>query len=79
MSQPLVVEITRRASAQIERAAVWWAENRPDARDAILLDFEEANGFLARQPGLGAKSATPRTPTCVAYIFDAFVIMSITA
>ena len=56
------VEVTPRAVAQIERAAAWWEENRPAAPDAILDDFEEAKRLLSRQPGIGARSTTPKYP-----------------
>ena len=58
----LAVEITPRAAAQVERAARWWAENRPSAPEAIRIDFDETQTLLARQPGIGARSATPRYP-----------------
>lgn len=58
----LEVKVTLRASAQIQRAADWWAENRPAAPDAIRVDFQEAKELLARQPGVGARSRTPRYP-----------------
>jgi plasmid stabilization system protein ParE len=58
----LEVEVTPRAAFQIERAAVWWADNRPFAPDAIRLDFEEARTLLARQPGVGSRSRTKRYP-----------------
>jgi plasmid stabilization system protein ParE len=58
----LEVEITPRAAAQIERAAEWWAVNRPAAPDAIRTDFQEALLLLSRQPGVGAKSRTARYP-----------------
>ena len=58
----LEVEVTPRAALQIERAAAWWAENRPYAPDAIRLDFQEARTLLARQAGVGAKSSTKRYP-----------------
>ncbi len=58
----LAVEVTPRAAAQIERAAQWWAEHRPAAPEAIRVDFEEAQMLLARQPGVGARSATLRYP-----------------
>jgi len=58
----LEVEITPRAAAQIERAAAWWAENRPAAPDAIRVDFQEATSLLSRQPGVGALASTPRYP-----------------
>lgn len=59
----LAVEITPRAAAQVEKAAGWWAENRPSAPQAIRIDFDEAQTLLARQPGIGARSATPRYPS----------------
>ena len=58
----LEVEVTPRALAQIEAAAVWWTRNRPAAPDAIRLDFAQATTLLSRQPGIGAKSSTPRYP-----------------
>jgi plasmid stabilization system protein ParE len=60
LSKALEVEVTPRAAAQIERAAAWWAENRPAAPDAIRVDFQEARSLLSRQPGVGAKSSTSR-------------------
>ena len=58
----LEVEVTPRAAVQIERAAVWWAENRLAAPDAIRIDFQEASALLSRQPGVGARSSTGRYP-----------------
>jgi len=58
----VAVEVTPRAAAQIERAARWWAENRPAAPGAIANDFEQAKNLLARQPGVGARSASRRYP-----------------
>jgi plasmid stabilization system protein ParE len=62
LSKVFEVEVTPRAAAQIERAAAWWAENRLAAPDAIRIDFQEAKSLLSRQPGIGAKSSTPRYP-----------------
>ena len=58
----LDVEVTLRAAAQIETAAVWWAENRPAAPDAIRIDFQEAKSLLSHEPGVGARSSTARYP-----------------
>jgi hypothetical protein len=55
LSKVLEVEVTPRAAAQIERAAAWWAENRPAAPDAIRVDFQEAKSLLSRQPGVGVE------------------------
>ena len=62
MNKALEVAVTRRAAAQIERAAAWWAENRSAAPDAIRVDFQEATSLLSRQPGVGTKSRTARYP-----------------
>jgi len=62
LSHLLAVEVTPRAALQIERAAAWWAENRPAAPDAIRVDFQEAAFLLSRQPGIGARSTTARYP-----------------
>jgi plasmid stabilization system protein ParE len=56
------VVVTPRAEAQLERAARWWAEHRPSAPHAIADDFEQARALLARQPGVGARSTSPRYP-----------------
>lgn len=56
------VAVTPRAAAQIEQAARWWAENRPAAPNAIADDFEDAKNLLAQQPGVGARSSSPRYP-----------------
>ena len=58
----VTVEVTRRAAEQIERAARWWAENRPAAPGAITNDFEQAKNLLSQQPGVGARSASRRYP-----------------
>jgi plasmid stabilization system protein ParE len=58
----LRVEITRRAAAQIESAVSWWNDNRLAAPDAIPIDLEEALSLLVQQPGIGARSKTPRYP-----------------
>jgi plasmid stabilization system protein ParE len=58
----LAVEVTPRALAQLERAAQWWAANRPAAPGAIAKDFEAATKLLALQPGIGERSASRKYP-----------------
>ncbi len=58
----LAVEITPRAAAQVERAALWWAGNRPAAPDAIADDFAEAQNLLSLQPGVGALPISRKYP-----------------
>ena len=62
MSEVLRVEVTPRAAGQTERAAAWWAANRPGTPDAVRVDFAQAKSLLALQPGVGAKSSTARYP-----------------
>jgi plasmid stabilization system protein ParE len=63
VSDVLQVEVTPRAAAQIERAALWWFANTPAAPGAIHDDFEDATRLLARQPGVGARSISARYPS----------------
>ena len=56
------VEVTSRAAIQIETAARWWSTNRPAAPEVIRVDFQEAVALLSSQPGVGAKSKSPRYP-----------------
>jgi plasmid stabilization system protein ParE len=58
----LRVVVTPRALAQIERAAMWWLENRPAAPDAIRVDFEAALRLLAFELGIGSRSSSPKHP-----------------
>ena len=54
----LVVRIKPRAQREIERAAEWWAENRPAAVGAVRLDIEAALALLVEEPGIGTKIET---------------------
>jgi plasmid stabilization system protein ParE len=56
------VVVTRRAAAQIERAAAWWRQNRPGAPGAVIDDFEAAKDILALAPGIGSKCGSGRHP-----------------
>lgn len=58
----LEVEVTPRALAQLERAAEWWAANRPAAPAAIAQDFAATARLLAMQPGIGSRSASAKYP-----------------
>ncbi|MBK7767243.1 MAG: type II toxin-antitoxin system RelE/ParE family toxin [Sulfuritalea sp.] len=49
----LRIKVSARAALQINRAAEWWAENRPAAPGAVRTDIGEAMALLARQPGIG--------------------------
>jgi len=56
----LQIKISDAASAHIEAAAEWWAENRPSAPGAIREDLDRILGLLSVEPGIGtqARSAT---------------------
>lgn len=58
----LRVKVSARAASQIDKAAEWWAENRPAAPGAIRADIGEALALLAQQPGIGTKYEGARTP-----------------
>ena len=56
----LIVRVKPRAQRQIEKAAEWWAENRPAAPGAIRKDIESALALLVDEPGIGTKVEIPR-------------------
>lgn len=57
----LRVKIAARAANQVRKASEWWSANRPNAPDAIAVDFGESVALLAEQPGIGAKYEGART------------------
>jgi plasmid stabilization system protein ParE len=57
----LGVRIKPRAQREIERAAEWWAENRPAAVGAIRKDIEAALALLVQEPGIGTRIETTRS------------------
>lgn len=48
------IRVTRSAAAQIQEAAIWWAENRPLVPRAIEEELERSFALLALQPTIGA-------------------------
>ena len=56
----LGVRIKPCAQREIERAAEWWANNRPAALGAIRNDIEAAFALLVEEPGIGTKIQTAR-------------------
>ena len=60
---PLIPKIKPRAIREIERAAEWWAENRPAAPGAVRKDVEAALALLVDEPGIGTKIETARSGT----------------
>ena len=56
------VRVTKRAQAQIDRAATWWDDNRALAPEAFDEDLSEAFSLLSAQPGIGVPVTNVRTP-----------------
>ena len=48
------VRVTKRAQTRIDRAALWWDENRDRAPEAFDGDLAEAFLLLSAEPGVGA-------------------------
>ena len=55
------VRVTKRAQAQIDRAARWWDEHRDLAPEAFDEDLAEAFSLLSVEPGIGAPVTNART------------------
>ncbi len=56
----LNVRIKPRAAQQIEKAAAWWADNRPTAPGGIRNDLRATLEALVEQPGIGTKVENSR-------------------
>jgi len=56
------VRVTKRAQAQIDRAARWWDENRDLAPEAFDEDLAKAFSLLSVEPGIGSPVTNARTP-----------------
>ena len=54
------VQVTKRAQAHIDRAALWWDENRPRAPEAFDEVFAEAFSLLSAEPSIGAPALNVR-------------------
>ena len=68
----LVARIKPRAQREIERAAEWWAENRPAAPGAIRKDVEAALALLVEEPGIGTQVKTARSDIVRSYTSPEF-------
>ena len=55
------VRVTKRAQAQIDRAALWWDQNRPLAPEAFDKELAEAFSLLSVEPGIGPPVSNTRT------------------
>ncbi|MGZ9003957.1 MAG: type II toxin-antitoxin system RelE/ParE family toxin [Burkholderiales bacterium] len=56
------VRLTKRAQAQVDRAANWWDDNRSLAPEAFDEELSEAFSLLAVEPGIGVPVTNTRTP-----------------
>ena len=54
------VRVAKRAQAHIDRAALWWDENRPIAPEALDEELAEAFSLLSAEPGIGAPALNVR-------------------
>ena len=54
------VRVTKRAQAQIDRAAKWWDENRDLAPEAFDEDLAKAFLLLSAEPRIGAPASSSR-------------------
>jgi plasmid stabilization system protein ParE len=54
------VRVTRRAQAQIDRAARWWDENRERAPEAFDEDLSKAFSLLSAEPRIGVRVSNAR-------------------
>lgn len=54
------VRVTNRAGAQIDRAALWWDENRTLVSEVFDEELAEAFSLLGVQPGIGAPVSNAR-------------------
>ena len=52
----LPTKVTKRADAQIQKAARWWLENRPKAPEAFKEELQRGFDLISQQPEVGAKA-----------------------
>ena len=50
----LAIKISKRADAQIQKAAAWWLANRPKAPEAFKEELQRGFDLISRQPEIGA-------------------------
>lgn len=54
MSEPVHIEISALAAAQVRTAETWWRLNRPKAPGAIRAELERASPLIALHPQIPA-------------------------
>jgi len=56
VTDPLPIEVSGVAAAQIRAAEEWWRDHRPKAPNAVREDLERASSLLAMHPQVGARA-----------------------
>jgi plasmid stabilization system protein ParE len=56
VSDPLHIEVSTLAAAQVHAAETWWQLNRAKAPGAIRAELERASSLIAFQPHIGARA-----------------------
>jgi len=62
VSEPLHIEVSDLAKAQISTAEQWWRLNRPKAPNAIREELERASLLISVQPNIGAQARNVSLP-----------------
>ena len=62
MSDPLHIEISGLAAAQVRAAETWWQLNRPKAPGAIRAELARASSLIAFQPHIGTRARNIALP-----------------
>ena len=55
------IRVTKRADGHIERAAIWWEQNRPLSPGALDEELAEAFALLTSQSAIGAPALNTKT------------------
>lgn len=63
MSEPLLVEVSALAAAQVRAAEAWWRDNRPKAPGAIRTELERASSLIALHPQIGTRARNIALPS----------------
>jgi hypothetical protein len=62
VSEPIHIEVSDLAKAQIGAAEQWWRLNRPKAPNAIREELERASLLISVQPNIGARARNVALP-----------------
>lgn len=62
MSEPLPIDVSALAAAQVRAAETWWQLNRPKAPGAIRAELERGSSLIALQPHIGTRARNIALP-----------------